>query len=206
MTTSSAAARRGHTLVELLISLGIVTVIISMTVGLYMQMFNHYQKVSADVDAQADARFAMGRATQSLRQAVTSPVIFPAEPPVISPTPNGNATPPAASSVTFLEIRSMPSTADYTQATYQQVTIAQTASPPPGDIYPDLDVTTDDLNGNQLSQVTIGRNVKYFTVYPVTDAIYDIQITTQPGSGLGQQGTIELPYTLNSRVYISYYQ
>jgi prepilin-type N-terminal cleavage/methylation domain-containing protein len=197
--------KRGHSLIELLISLGIVAVIISMTTGLYIQMFNHYQKVAADVDAQSDARFAMGRATQALRQATTSP-INPPGPPVIFPTPGAGSTPSSATSVQFYDVRSMPADADYNNATYQIVTIALTATPPPGDLYPDLDVTTTDMSGNQLGVTTIGRNVESFTVYPVTDSIFDIQITTRPGSGISQGGQVEQPFTLNSRVYISYYQ
>jgi prepilin-type N-terminal cleavage/methylation domain-containing protein len=199
------ALNRGQTLVELLVALGVIAIIISMTVGLYVQMFNHYQKVAADVDAQSEARFAMGRATQALRQAGTSP-INPPGPPVTYPTPAAGSTPPQATSVTFYDVASFPGDADYLNTTYQQVTITTSATPPPGHLNPDLVVTTYDMNGNQTGSTTIGRDVLHFYVYPVTQSIYDIQIITQPGSGISQGGTIEQPYTLNSRVYISYYQ
>jgi hypothetical protein len=126
--------------------------------------------------------------------------------PVTYPTAVATGPPPAATSVTFTDVASFPADADYLNTVYQQVTIAQTATPPPGHLYPDLDVTTYDLNGNVTGTTTIGRDVKSFNVYPVTESIYDIQIVTDPGSGISQGGTIEQPYTLNSRVYISYYQ
>ena len=168
-------------------------------------MFNHYQKVAADVDAQSEARFAMGRATQALRQAGVAPQLGQV-PPVTYPTPVPTGTPPQASSVTFYDVSSFPGDADYLNVNYQQITIAQAATPPPGHLYPDLVVSTYDLNGNLTGTATIGRDVKSFNVYPVTQSIYDLQIVTQPGSGIEQGGSIEQPFTLNSRVYISYYQ
>lgn len=201
--------QRGETLVEVLVSLGVIAIIVSMTVALYMQMFQHYQKVAADVDAQSEARFAMGRATQAIRQAGTAPQVGNGiQPPVLSPTPNpNNATPlPQATAITFTDVSHFPGDADYLNTTYQTVTIAASGTPPPGHNYPDLTVTTFDMNGNQTGVTTIGRDVKSFLVTPVTESIYDIQIVTQPGSGLSQGGQIEQPYTLNSRVYISYYQ
>src|SRR6202023_2903121 len=72
--------RRGQSLVEVLISLGVIAIILSMTTALYIQMFQHYTKTTSDVDAQSEARFAMGRVTQSLRQAMTSPQLPPGPP------------------------------------------------------------------------------------------------------------------------------
>lgn len=201
-------SQRGQTLAELLISLAVIALIISMTVGLYVQMFNHYQKVAADVDAQSEARFAMGRATQALRQAGSSPALGAGNiAPVQNPTPAASGQPiPQATAVTFLDVSQFASDADYVNNTYQYVNITTSATPPPGHVYPDLVVTTSDMNNNVTGTTVIGHDIKSFLVMPVTQSIYDVQIITQPGSGLSQGGQIEQPYTLNSRVYISYYQ
>lgn len=203
----SAAKQRGQTLVEVLIALAVIAIILSMVTALYLQMFNHYDKTSSDVDAQSEARFAMGRVTQALRQAMTSPNLPPG-PPVTFPTPTSAPSPAFANSVTFTDAVSMPSDADYLNATYQIVTIATTATPPPGHLYPDLVISTTDMNGNPTGSTTVGRDIKAFTVYAVTQSIYDIQITTAPPVGMGQNsaGSPNPGFTLNSRVFISYYQ
>lgn len=200
---------RGQTLIELLVALGVIAIILSMTTAIYMQCFNHYFKVSADVDAQSEARMAMGRATQQLRQAMTDPN-QPPGPPIMYPTPNNNPTPPVANSVNFREISYMPPDADYNNATYQCVTIETT--PSPGRANPDLVVVKDDCAGTTLSTTTIGRDVSSFLVSPVTTSTYDVQITVTPQYGM-EQGAQATPspgpvssYTVNSRIFVSYYQ
>jgi len=204
---SAPKRQRGQTLVETLISLAVIAIILSMTTALYLQMFNHYSKTSSDIDAQSQARFAMGRVTQALRQAMTSPILPPG-PPVQYPTaPPSGQTPAAGNSVTFYDAANIPANADYRNATYQIVTITTAATPPPGHPYPDLVISTTDMNGNPTGSATIGRDVKAFTVYAVTPSIYDVQITVAPPVGLSQNGGSPNPgYTLNSRVFVSYYQ
>ena len=204
--------RRGQTLVEVLVSVGVIAVILSIVTALYLQMFNHFAKTSSDVDAQAQARFAMGRVTQALRQAMTDPN-QPPGPPVLNPTPNANATPPVSSTITFMEAEAMPTDADYQNLNYQYVTITTSATAPPGHVYPNLvidDYNGDPNNGGTLTSETIvGRDVKSFAVMPVTQSIYDVQLTVAPPVGMGQNsvaGTANPGYTLNSRVFISYYQ
>lgn len=199
--------QRGQTLVETLISLAVISIILSMTTALYLQMFNHYSKTSSDIDAQSEARFAMGRVTQALRQAMTSPILPPG-PPVTYPTaPPAGATPALGLTVTFIDAATIPANADYRNATYQCVTIATAATPPPGHVYPDLVLSTTDCNGNPTGSSTIGRDVKAFDVYAVTPSIYDVQITVAPPIGLSQGGNTQTAgFTLNSRVFISYYQ
>lgn len=198
--------QRGQTLVEVLVSLGVIAVILSMTTALYIQLFQHYNKTASDVDAQSEARFAMGRVTQALRQAGTDPN-QPPGPPVSNPTPNAGGTPPVSGTLTFTEALGMPSDADYQNLTYQTVTITTGATSPPGHVYPDLYIYTYDANNNLTGTTTVGRDVKSFMVTPVTSSIYDIQITTAPPVGLSQNGGSPNPgFTLNSRVFISYYQ
>ena len=209
----SKRTSRGQTLTEVLVALGVIAIILSMVTALYLQMFNHYNKTSSDIDAQGQARFAMGRVTQALRQAMTDPN-QPPGPPIYAPTPNANATPPVANSVTFMEAQSMPQDANYQNLTYQWVVITTSATAPPGHNYPDLEVDTYDAlpppngTGNLTSTTTVGRDVKAFNVYPVTQSIYDIQLTIAPPEGMSQNtGSPSNPgYTLNSRVFISYYQ
>ncbi len=205
--------QRGQTLVEVLVALGVISIILSMVTALYIQMFNHYSKTSSDIDAQSQARFAMGRVTQALRQAMTDPN-QPPGPPVYAPTPNANATPPSSTSVTFMEATNMPTDANYQNLTYQWVVITQSATAPPGHNYPDLEIDTYDAlpppngNGNLTSTTTVGRDVESFNVYAVAQSVYDIQLTVAPPVGMNQNtGSTSNPgYTLNSRVFISYYQ
>jgi prepilin-type N-terminal cleavage/methylation domain-containing protein len=204
---SQTKNQRGQTLIEILISLAVIAIILSMTTALYIQMFQHYNKTSSDIDAQSEARFAMGRVTQSLRQAMTDPN-QPPGPPVSYPTPiAGGGTPPVASSISFTDATNMPSDANYANLNYQTVTITTAATPPPGHVYPDLVINTYDVNGTLTGSTTVGRDIKSFMVMPVTQSIYDIQITTAPPVGMSQNGGSPNPgYTLNSRVFISYYQ
>jgi prepilin-type N-terminal cleavage/methylation domain-containing protein len=204
--------QRGQTLVEVLISLAVISIILSMTTALYIQMFQHYSKTTSDVDAQSQARFAMGRVTQALRQAMTDPQLPPG-PPISYPTPTSGPYPAYANSVTFTDAVSIPADADYQNSVYQNVTIATSATPPPGHLYPDLVITTSDLNNNPTGSTIIGRDIKSFTVYAVTQSIYDVQITTAPAVGISQNNSSPAPgvspypgFTLNSRVFISYYQ
>ncbi|HEY7993231.1 MAG TPA: prepilin-type N-terminal cleavage/methylation domain-containing protein [Candidatus Eremiobacteraceae bacterium] len=200
---------RGLSLVEVMVATAVIGVILSLTTALYLQLFGHYAKTSSDVDAQSDARQAMGRVTQALRQAMVNPNDPNAPPPVSYPTPNGNPTPPVANSVTFTEAAGLPADADYRKITTQTVTIQLTATPPPGHLYPDLVINTFDANNTLTASTTVGRDVKSFAVMPVTQSIFDIQITTAPPIGMAQNsaaGVTAAQFTLNSRIFISYYQ
>ena len=208
----SRRCQRAQTLVEVLVSLAVIAVILSMVTALYMQMFNHYSKTTSDIDAQAEARFAMGRVTQALRQAMTDPN-QPPGPPVVSPTANNNPTPPVGNSVEFMEAQALPTDANYQNLTYQYVVVQTSATAPPGHFYPNLvidDYNGDPNNGGTLtSETTVGRDVKAFNIYPVTQSIYDIQLTIAPPVGMSQNSTAGASasgFTLNSRVFISYYQ
>ena len=193
----------------MLVAVAVIGIILSLTTALYLRLFGHYAKTASDVDAQSDARQAMGRVTQALRQAMANPNNPNAGPPVSYPTPNSNATPPVANSVTFTEAAGLPADADYREITSQTVTIQLSATPPPGHLYPDLEIDTYDANNNLLSSATVGRDVESFEVMPVTPSIYDVQITTAPPIGMAQNnstGVTASSFTLNSRIFISYYQ
>lgn len=202
-------ARRGLTIVEVLVACAVIGIILSLTTALYEQLFGHFEKTSSDVDAQSEAREAMSLVTQQLRQAMSDPNNPNAPPPISYPTPNGNATPPVANSVTFTKAAGLPADADYRNLTTDTVTIQTSATPPPGHLYPDLVIDTYDSNNNLLSETVVGRDVKAFDVMPVTQSIVDIQLTTAPPIGMEQNsagGKTAASFTLNSRVFISYYQ
>lgn len=205
---SRRANQQGQTLIELMVSLGVISIILSMTTALYIQMFNHFGKVSADVDAQSEARFAMGRAADELRQAMTDPN-QPPGPPVSFPLPPVGATPTPATDVQFTMAHTIPAGADYNNLTYDTVDIQQAASPQPGHVFPDL-ILTRTPPGGQPTATVIGRDVESFFVVPVTNSIYDIQVVCAPPEGITNIGksnqTIRSSFTVNTRVFISYYQ
>jgi Tfp pilus assembly protein PilW len=206
-------AQRGQTLVALLVALGVISIILSMTTALYIQMFNHYQKVATDVNAQSEARFAMGRATQALRQAMTDPNQAQ-QLPVVYPTagPSG-ATPTAAPFVQFQVASNMPSDANFNNLTYQNEELTTSMTGVPSGQNPNLVLETFDPTFTTVTSTSIiGRDVSNFAVIPVTPWIYDVQITVTPAYGMSQgnqanfsSGVIS-SYTVNSRVFISYYQ
>jgi prepilin-type N-terminal cleavage/methylation domain-containing protein len=206
----SKRAQRGETLVELMVSLGIVAIILSMTTALYVQMFNHYQKVATDVNAQSEARFAMGRATQALRQAMTDPNQTN-QLPVVYPTagPSG-ASPSPAAYVRFQVATNMPANADFTALTYQNEELTTSSTGVPAGQNPNLVLNVWDSNwANILSTSIIGRDVKSFVVVPMSPQIYDLQMTIVPPYGMSQGAQASTPtssFVINSRVYISYYQ
>lgn len=201
--------RRGLTVIEVIVACAVIGIILSLTTALYQQLFSHYAKTTSDVDAQSEAREAMSLVTQQLRQAMADPNNPGAGPPISYPTPNANATPPVAYSVTFTKAAGLPADADYRELTTETVTIGTQATPPPGHLYPDLVIDTYDSNNDLLSETIAGRDVKAFAVMPVTQSIVDVQITTAPPIGLSQNssnGKTASSFTLNSRVFISYYQ
>jgi prepilin-type N-terminal cleavage/methylation domain-containing protein len=202
-------AQRGQTLMELMVSLGVISIILSMTTALYIQMFNHFGKVSADVNAQSEARFAMGRAADELRQAMSDPNQAVPAPPVSFPLPPVGATPTPASDVQFTMAHTIPGTADYNNLTYDTVDIQTAATPAPGHVFPNLILTRTPPNGIATTTV-IGRDVESFFVVPVTNSIYDIQVVCAPPEGITNIGqanqTIRSSFTVNTRVFISYYQ
>ncbi|HXW77591.1 MAG TPA: type II secretion system protein [Candidatus Eremiobacteraceae bacterium] len=201
--------QRGETVIEMLVSLGVVAIILSMTTALYIQLFNHFQKVSTDVNAQSEARFAIGRAAQALRQAMTDPNQAN-QIPIISPTPLATGTPPSSNDVRFQVASNMPSDADFTALTYQNEEITTSSTGVAAGENPNLVLNVWNSAWTSITSTSIiGRDVENFQVIPVTAWIYDLQITVVPPYGMSmaqQSSTPTSSFTVNSRVYISYYQ
>ncbi len=203
------AARRAMTIVEVMIAMTVLAILMTAAVSLYIQASQHFARTSVDLDAEREARYAMGAATSELRQAMPRPGPQLAQ-PVISPT-----TPmPAATAVTFTKVDDIASAVDANgqldmnklDANYDTMTIHLDTSASP---LPLLVEDGIDGHGNALPQRILGRDVITFLVTPQSVDTYDLKIVTAP---LIRQDLLDSNnpnlhhYTLTSTVYISYFK
>jgi hypothetical protein len=189
------AAARGITVVEMLITLGVIGLVLTLTVALFQLTTHHFSKTTTDLSGEQEARIAMSRVTKELRQAMPDPNLPPA-PPVLAPMPSATATP----YVQFTEAEPF-SSADYRVVSYDTVTIFM-STPPPGHQYNDLIMKVASPNGPATSTV-IGNDVVSFGVQAIYQDTLDITLTVSPP--IRQDLTVK-PYTLNTRVFVSYYK
>jgi len=207
MNPAPHKSRRAFTLVEALVTTAIISLVLTLVTVMFQFIVQHYTKTSSDLDAEREARLAMANVTDIMREAQVNPALAqptpPATPvppvsfPVMPPgTPPPSPTPAGTTTFTIAE---QPTSANYASPTplpYDTVTISL-GTPPPGHAYGDLQET---INGS--APMIIGHDIKTFQVLPVFQNVYDITITTAPMTFKGQPA---LPYSLNSRVFLSYY-
>jgi len=196
------------TLVELLSSMAILALLMTMAVSLYIQGSQHFARTSNDLDAEREARAAMGATTAELRQAMAPLGAGPAV-PVISPT-----TPqPVATAVTFHEVQDIASAVvsgshlDTSLLHYDKMTIhIDPSATPPANLVED---GIDESTGKALPQRILGREVLTFEVTPQALDAYDLKIVTAPNVRLDLRDPNNPSlhqYTLTSTVYISYFK
>ncbi|HXW76136.1 MAG TPA: prepilin-type N-terminal cleavage/methylation domain-containing protein [Candidatus Eremiobacteraceae bacterium] len=211
-------AARAFTLAEVIWVLAILAIMLSITLGLYVEGERHYAKTSVDLDAEREARAAMGYTLGNLRQAM--PIYGGADTPVVAPTawPLG-ASPSPTSSITFYKINqnsgigvAVTGTTIYpNELQYSCVTIATTPAPTPAATGfptspPLLQETIYDPTCTTVQQqLIIGHDVQTFNVTPLSASAYDVQITTAPVIREDLQNAANT-YTLTSTAFISYYQ
>jgi len=199
---------RGLTLVELMSSMAILALLMSTAVWLYIQGSQHFARTSVDLDAEREARAAMGATTAELRQAM-APLGAPGVAPIISPT-----TPqPVATAVSFHEVQDIASAVvsgnqlDTSQLKYDSMTIhLDPSATPPANLVED---GVDESTGKALPQRILGRDVITFEVTPQAIDAYDLKIVTAPFVRYDMRDpnnpTLH-QYTLTSTVYISYFK
>jgi prepilin-type N-terminal cleavage/methylation domain-containing protein len=212
---------RALTIVEVLVAMAILGIIMTVALGLYLQGDTHFAKTSVDLDAEREARAAMGYTAGELRQAM--PVYGVNSNPVVAPTAwSSGASPTPTAAVTFYKIEPgvgisgavTGTTIDPTKLVYECVTIQTTpdpAIPASGPTNPPLlQETIYQPNCATVKETRIiGHDVATFAVTPLTAASYDIQIETAPIIRHDLQSTANPTfntYTLNSTIFISYYQ
>jgi prepilin-type N-terminal cleavage/methylation domain-containing protein len=213
----SRSGRRALTIIEVMVAMAMLAIIMTVALGLYLQGDAHFAKTSVDLDAEREARAAMGYAAADLRQAM--PVYGQNTTPIVAPTawPQG-ASPSPTTAVTFYKIAPgvgisgavTGTTIDPNRLVYECVTIATTPNPSipaSGPTYPPLlqETVYDNDCTTVKKTLVIGHDVSSFKVTPINAASYDLQITTAPIIRKDLSNPALNTYTLDSAVYISYY-
>ncbi|MBC5824548.1 MAG: type II secretion system protein [Candidatus Eremiobacteraeota bacterium] len=209
--------RRGFTIVELLIAMGILGLILTLSISEFSLVVRHFSKTSADLDAERSARNMMARVQKEVRQAMPqlsftggagSPcdAIVPQASPGASPSPTPAPTP--TSEITCWQADDV-SSSDPTKQSghYDKVTINLSATAPPGRpaANRNLMMTKTDYNGNVGTPVVMGLDVTNFSVTPKAQNVFDIAITVDPVRRADMTNPPG-PFTLQSSAFISYYK
>ena len=202
--------RRGFTVTELMISMTIMGIILGLAVLEFAMVFNHNNLMNANLTAEQNARIAMAKVTNELRQAMPDMTDFPASTTiVVSPTAPPPSTAPAASTtVEFYRVHNgsgglvtpVPTDAngdpvpcyDDVKLVYDSVahTISKTVQL----------VSNTDCPGTSLTATTsvLARNVMGFGVTSESGYLYDVDLQTVASNG--NYGI----YDLNSQVAMGY--
>jgi prepilin-type N-terminal cleavage/methylation domain-containing protein len=184
---------RGFTIPELLISMSIMGIVLALAIVEFAMVFNHNNLMTANMSADQNARIAMAKVTNELRQAM--PDVSDTSPPytmVIQPTqPPPSTAPTAASVVEFYRVHNgagglvTPIPTDLTgnpKPCYDDVTltydsaartITRTITPA---------VVSAVCNG-ATSTAIIARNVTNFGVKAESAVLFEVDLETTPSNG-----------------------
>jgi type II secretory pathway component PulJ len=175
---------RGNTIIEALFTVAIISLVLSLAVALFIQIVWHGEKTITDLSAESQARIAMTRVTNDMRQAM--PEANSTTPPISSPVYPA----PAASSVTFTEVDSL-TTSNFYNPTFDTITIAY------------------DVANNTITRVVnagkpqvIEHDVTAFSVLPISADEYQVSLTVAPAHA---PQFVSPPFTLVSSLFVSYY-
>lgn len=182
--------QRGNTIPEALITVGIISLVLTLTVAIFILTVRHSEKTITDLSAESEARIAMTRVVNDMRQAM--PAVSPAATglPVSSPVWTGSSATPQPS-VTFTEADSL-TAANFTDPPFDTVTIAWDSA---------NDTITRSVNGGPAQVVE--HDVTAFSVLPLSYDEYQVSLTVAPPH------TAEVsspPFSVSSSVFISYYR
>lgn len=189
MREARGAAQRGTTIIEGLITVGIVSLILTLTSAMFVQTVRHSEKTITDLSAESQARIAMTKVANDLRQAMPAsgvtglPVISPVAPTIGSATPQP--------SVTFTEVDSL-SAANFTNPPFDTVTISW-----------DVPQSTITRTVNGGPPQVLEHDVTSFSVLPLNFDEYQINLTVAPKH---RAEVFSPPFTVVSSIFISYYK
>lgn len=204
---------RGFTLIEMLFVMFILAILTSTALALYIQGSHHFARTSTDLDAEREARAAMGYTAGELRQAM-APLGLTNGVPVQSPQallPNPSPTP--TSQVVFYKVDDITqglsgTTVDTGNLEYDMVVI-EPSPVPSSSAAPDLMEYVYDQTGSTLKESrVIGHDVENFAVTPLAQDEYAISITTAPlirVDLIDSSNPNVYKYTLNSTIHVSYF-
>jgi type II secretory pathway pseudopilin PulG len=178
------------TLIEAIITVGIISLILTLTVAIFIQTVNHAGKTITDLAAESQARIAMTRVTNDLRQAMPQPGTTGL--PITSPTvPGSGASATPASTVTFTEANSL-TAANFSNPPFDSVTIS----------WDSINSTITRVVNNGAAQV-LEHDVTAFSVLPLSFDEYQVSLTISPKHRVQISSP---PFTLVSSIFVSYYK
>jgi type II secretory pathway component PulJ len=180
---------RGTTIIEGLTTVGIISLVLTLTAAMFTQTVRHNEKTMTDMSAESQARIAITKVTNDLRQAM--PPYGAAGLPITSPAmpQSGPATPQP--SVTFTEADSL-NAGNFTNPPFDSVTIG---------LDPVNHTITRTVNGGPLQ--VLEHDVTGFTVLPLNFDEYQVSVTVAPPH---RAQVSSPPFTVVSSVFISYYR
>ena len=198
---------RGFTVPELLISMTIMGIVLALAVLEFAMVFNHNTLMNANLSADQNARIAMAKVTNELRQAMPDFTDYSTGQMVVSPTAPPTAT--AASPVTtvqFYRVHNGPGglttpvptdSAGNPIPCYDLVTLTWDSTAKTITKTVALVTNTNCPNAATTSNI-IARNVTNFGVTAQTDTLFDIDLQT--AASRGGYGV----YDLNTQVALGY--
>jgi len=189
MSVSQGVPERGTTMVEGLITVGIISLILTLTTAMFIQTVRHSEKTMTDLSAESQARIAMTKVANDLRQAMPAPGA--AGLPVISPVAPTTGTATPQPSVTFTEVDSL-SAANFTNPPFDTVTISWNV--------PQSTITRS-VNGGPPQ--VLEHDVTAFSVLPLNFDEYQVNLTVAPTH---RAEVSSPPFTVVSSIFISYYK
>lgn len=198
---------RGFTVTELLISMTIMGIVLALAVLEFAMVFNHNNLMNANLSADQNARIAMARVTNELRQAMPDFTDMSTGQVVVTPTapPTATAGSPVTT-VTFYRVHNGPgglTTPVPTDSSGNPIPCYDTVTLTWDSVAKTISKTvTLKTNANcpTASTVTsvIARNVTNFGVTAQTDTLFDVDLQT--AASKGNYGI----YDLNTQIALGY--
>ena len=199
---------------ELMVSLAILGLVLSLSVVTFVQVFGHYAVTSSNLNMERVARLTAGRVLFEFRQAMPDLTDFPnmQQPPVVEPTfpPNGG-TAAATNEVKFFRVA--PGAGDIS-GNPNAIPLDAAGAPKP--TYEFVDIYLDPVN-HQLDEcvqlatqwavpcaapAVLASSVSNFQVQPISTSEYRVDVTAATSGG---QAPTPAPFTVSSAVYVQYY-
>jgi prepilin-type N-terminal cleavage/methylation domain-containing protein len=199
--------RRGFTIVELLISMTILGLVLGLAIIEFAMVFNHNNLMNANLTADQNARIAMAKVTNELRQAMPDITDSSTGTIVVTPTAPPPSTAPApVTTVSFYRVHNgagglvtpVPTSAagDPTPC-YDLVTL--TYDPVAKTISKTVTLQTNAICTTASTATTVlARNIVGFGVTAETATLFDVDLQTVASNG--NYGI----YDLNSQVAMGY--
>lgn len=193
------------TLPEVLVSMVILGVVVTIATVQFTQVFGQFSKTNNMLDSERKARTIMAKIGHYVRQASPNIKTLPGNQPVTFPTIATINIP--ADHVDFTEPSDGVNFVDANPAnlSYDQVTIKRGATVPPGHTYPAVLLVRTKPDGTVLTY-TLGNDAKTLTFTARSKAIYDIDLTIAPTRRADQQNDTYQEYSLHTTLYVSYFK